>query len=423
MIKKIRQILIISGVIFCLSGGFIRAGIDYRPNQLIVKLKARVSISVFPRLYGKIKDCVKQIQPGPDLKLTLLEFKENSPLEKIKESIRQEPYVEEVSFNYKIHIHEKTPDDPYFKMQYALKNSGQVFSTNTDPQLQGTPGADISAPDGWEWSQGTEKVIIAILDSGICEEHEDLIGKVIEGYNFYSDNSNTADDNGHGTFVASIAAAKTDNALGMAGVCWHALLLPVKVTDPAGDSDYLTVAAGIKYAADRGADIINISMGGKHESFILKDAIKYAFERGAIIIASTGNSAKPVEFPAAYDEYCLAIGATDENDLLAGFSNFGDSVDLVAPGANVLGAYFNPGEKEMLDQYALGNGTSFAVPMVAGAAAILKSYKPFLSNSTIMLLLKYTADDINHTDYPGVDPYMGYGRLNLSRLLGPVVLE
>jgi subtilisin family serine protease len=208
----------------------------------------------------------------------------------------------------------------------------------------------------------------------------------------------------------------------MAGVAWNSLIMPVKVMDSDGNGSYLQIAAGIRYAADKGARIINLSVGGKNSSFILEDACKYAYDKDCVIIAASGNISSAVFYPAAYDNYCIAVGATDYNDEYAGFSNFGPSIDVAAPGVAVFGAVYNPKEPDNLKTYGWDSGTSYSAPFVSGAAAILLSYKPTLAVETIRALIMITADDVNKDSYPGVDKFIGYGRINLKRLLSPYEL-
>jgi thermitase len=313
------------------------------------------------------------------------------------------------------------PDDEYFQYQYALFNTGQVYLPETG--LSGTAGSDMKAPSGWNWTTGSDDVIVAVIDSGVNPNHEDLVGKVVAGYNFVALTPDAADDHGHGTFVASLIAANTNNGVGIAGVSWHARIMPLKTMAASGYGSYSDIAAGIRYAAEHGAHVVNLSVGGRNPSPILEDACRYAFEQGLVIVCSAGNYSANVHYPGAYDAYCLAVAATDANDEHAPFSNTGPEVDVAAPGYFIWGARFAPNEPNNLSSYRWDSGTSFACPYAAGAAALLLSYKPFLSNTQIMALIKYTADDVNHDTLPGVDDALGYGRLNLSTLLGPYELK
>jgi thermitase len=276
---------------------------------------------------------------------------------------------------------------------------------------------------GWDRTTGSDSVIIAVIDSGVAWDHEDLHSKIVPGYDFVNDDNDPYDDHGHGTFAASIAAAETNNGVGIAGVSWHARIMPIKVMDYDGYGSYLAIATGMRYAVDNGARVLNLSIGGRNPSFILEDASAYCFNNGAVIAAAAGNSGAAVLYPAAYDDYCLAVAATDANDERPGWSNYGPQVDVAAPGDFVWGANYMPGDPTNLNSYTWKSGTSFATPYVAGAAALVMAYKPSLTNSQIMALIKYTADDVNAPTHPGVDDFLGYGRINLQTLLGPYEIK
>ncbi|MCK4942538.1 MAG: peptidase S8 [Candidatus Aminicenantes bacterium] len=401
------------------STGYLR----FVPNQIIVKLKAqewgkRLASEIlqtgYPSeimgigLHSQTGYYICQLHPSCDPERLLLD-------------LRQNLLVEEASLNYMARLASEPPNDAFFIFQYALYNYGQVYFP-TDDRV-GISGSDIKALDGWDWSTGDREIVIAVIDSGVALYHEDLITKVVPGYNFIEDSFDAYDDNGHGTLVASIAAAETNNSIGVAGVCWQSMIMPIKCFDSLGDGSYLAIAGGIRFAADRGALVINMSFGGESDSFILEDACQYAFSKGCVLIAATGNDGGQVLYPAQYDDYCVAVGASNASDQLADFSNFGSQVDVVAPGVDVFGALFSPDEPDNLRLYGWGSGTSFAAPHVSGAVALLLSYKPNLSNIQVMSLIKYTADDVNDRIYPGIDVYMGYGRINLKTFLGPFPLN
>lgn len=350
----------------------------------------------------------------------IIETRSGCDLAHLEQRLRQDPLVEYASPNYTA-VLTAIPDDPFFGYQYALYNNAQVYLP--DLGLAGTNGSDIKAVAGWGWTTGSEEVVIAIIDTGVFKIHEDLLRKIVPGYNFVDDNYDTDDTNGHGTFVASIAAAETNNNTGIAGVSWESKIMPVKCVGSDGTAPYLAIAAAIRYAADNGARVINLSLGGKYPSVILEDACRHAFEKGCVIVAAAGNNSAPVLYPAAYDDYCLAVAASDANDAVTNWSNFGPQVDVAAPGDYVFAALYLPDDPHNYKVYGWGSGTSFAAPYVSGAAALLLSYKTFLSNSTVMDLIKYTADDVNESTHPGVDDRMGYGRLNLKSLLGPYDLN
>lgn len=454
MRKKIIFIVVISALFFTFAAecpffgqepGFYNKGKPLRlsehnkfaANQILVELSRenykkegeipgkrsvphRYSLSVEEILLHRYSSEIRDIRQDRYSDYYIVETHSGCDIKDLKEKLLQDPLIKSASLDYQAVI-TALPDDPFFSYQYALDNTGQVYLPNLG--LSGTSGSDIKALDGWDWATGSEDIIIAIIDTGVVKAHEDLKDKIVPGYNFVDDNYNTEDKNGHGTFVASIAAAETNNNTGMAGVSWNAKIMPIKCVKSDGTASYLAIAAAIRYAADHDARVINLSLGGVYPSVILEDACSYAFEKGCVIVAAAGNSSAPVLYPAAYDDYCLAVAATDANDHVTTWSNFGSEIDVAAPGDYVFGALYSLDEPDNYKKYGWGSGTSFAAPYVSGAAALLMAYKPFLSNSLVMKLIKYTADDVNHSSHPGIDNRIGYGRINLSTLLGPYDLN
>lgn len=221
----------------------------------------------------------------------------------------------------------------------------------------------IQAEKAWQKTAGGNDVIVAVLDTGIDQNHEDLAGKVIASINFGP--SQTVNDvNGHGTLISGIIAASFENMKSATGVAYNSRLLNVKVT---GDNGFVTpeaVAEGIVWAADHGANVINLSLTLGKPSEKVEKAVQYAWHKGCVIVAAAGNSGgvKPV-YPAAYPNV-IAVAATDQNDRMARWSNHGDWVGVSAPGTDIYSTL--PG-----DRYAYKSGTSFAVPLVSGEAALL----------------------------------------------------
>jgi len=356
-------------------------------------------------------------------------------LEEMIYILSQNPDVEYVGPIYKAFV-AVTPHDYFFDYQYALYNSGQDIGPPGSPQ--GKERADIKATSTWEETKGGENIIIAVLDTGVDLDHPDLNDKIYSseiysrGYDFINDDSDATDDNAHGTHVAGIAAAETDNGEGIAGVAWNCKILPVKVLDENGTSeDYVPIIQGIDWAVDNGAHVINLSLGGFGPDPDLLAALKRAHENDVVIVAASGNNGGDVLYPAAYDDYCLAVAATDYNDERVDFSNSaglwesnsGPEIDIAAPGALILSTvptwYWGPGSFP----YAWGDGTSQAAPHVAGLAALIKSVKPWLTASEIMNVIRYSADDVNFVNNLGRDDYIGYGRINMKKALVPIVIK
>lgn len=424
---KIAFTILLAGIFISAAAG--RPGVppaqdraDFVPGQLVIKLAAGSPAAVDNDSFRRYGGRIAGVRHEKHFGYLLVDTAPETDLPALKAALAAEAWVQEVSLNYRASVCATIPNEQFFSYQYALLNNGQVFYP--EKNLRGSIAADIKASEGWDWSMGSNGTLIAIVDTGIAVGHEDLKNKLMPGYDFVNDDLDPQDDHGHGTFVASLAAAETDNGIGIAGVAWNAMLLPVKVLDAQGLGDYLTIAAGIKYAADQGAKVINLSLGGDVDSFILKDACQYAYNRGCTLIAAAGNDGvESVLFPAAYDSLCLAVGASDASDVLAPFSNRGPQIDVVAPGVWVFGAHYDPARPTDLRFYNWSNGTSLAAAHVSGAAALIIAYKPLLTNQQVMAIIRYTADDVNNSTQPGVDAEMGYGRINLQTLLSPYNLN
>jgi len=318
------------------------------------------------------------------------------------------------------------PNDTFFgSYQYNLRNRGIILDISPEIQPQTTAGADIKATPAWDAATGDPDTIIAIVDTGVDMTHPELVGKMLStGRDFVNEDMDATDDHWHGTHVAGTAAADTNNATGIAGVARDCRILPVKVADANGDGFYSWIIDGIIWAADQGADVINLSLGGDFDDPFLEEACQYAHDQGAVVVAAAGNDGiGQVLYPAAYDDCVLAVAASDYNDAIADFSNFGPELDVAAPGVWILGPapQWYVGEENL--PYLFASGTSSATPHVAGMAALIKSAKPGLSVDDIMKIIRYTADDINRATDPGLDDHAGYGRINMERALVPFILK
>lgn len=392
------------------------AGPRFAPGQVLVRFKPSMGIRLIEgtlALYG-----VETIKRIPELNLYQVKIPAWASVEEMAFAFGQNPDVESAGPNYIARI-AVTPNDALFRYQYALNNTGQDIGAPGSPS--GKARADIRATTGWEETKGQAETVIAIIDSGIDFNHPDIRNKIVSGgRDIYNDDWDATDDNGHGTYVAGIAAADTNNGEGMAGVAWNCRILPVKVTDAEGSAYYSDVIDGIIWASDNGAQVINLSLGGDAPDDALRDALRYAYNKGVVVVASAGNEDAAVLYPAAYDAYCLAVAATDYNDERALWSSYGPEVDVAAPGDWVLSIvptwYWEP---DYLP-YAFGEGTSASAPHVAGLAALLKSFKPWLSVDDIMNVIRYSADDVNSGEHPGRDDYIGYGRINMDKGLVPI---
>ena len=220
------------------------------------------------------------------------------------------------------------------------------------------------------------------------------------------------DDHGHGTHVAGISAASTNNGIGVAGVGWNVKIMPMKVLSGSGNVYDSWVASGIRGAVDRGAHVINLSLGGAGFSQTLKDATDYAISKNVVVVAASGNTGSAtVNYPAG-NPNVIGVGATDSSDNIASFSTYNSTVDVSAPGVNIASTYYNSGQHA----YAYMSGTSMAAPHVAGLAGLVKSKWPAYTVSQVASRIQNYSDDKGS---PGRDNYYGHGRINVQRALGP----
>ena len=295
--------------------------------------------------------------------------------------------LEEQTVYEPVSITTTPPDDESFNKQWAL--------------------AKIQASEAWASTSDSSGVLIAVLDTGIDESHEDLDGKVVASVNFSA--SPTADDlHGHGTHIAGIIAAIADNGVGIAGLDNGCSLLNVKVADDRGFCNAKDVAQGIIWAVDNGATVINMSLTINEPSKVLEQAIEYAWNKGAILAAAAGNygSSTPV-YPAVYNQ-CIAVTATNENDMLAILANHGDWVDVAAPGANIYSTLPD-------NTYGSKTGTSMATPHVAGLAGLLLPLASDtngngLVNDEVRDAIENSCDEIGISD-------ISKGRINAAKAI------
>jgi uncharacterized repeat protein (TIGR01451 family) len=332
-----------------------------------------------------------------------------------------------------------TPDDTYFPNQWNLSNTGQSG---------GTPHSDIDAPHGWMISTGSSDIVIAIIDEGVDLTHQDLVNTLVSGWDFVDyppgDNDPSPwNDDAHGTACAGIAAAQTNNTIGVSGVAWGCKIMPVRVAygfELGWITNDYQLASGIWWAADNGADVLSNSWGMGSPSSVVLDAIRNAKNNGrnglgCVIVFASGNYNTSVSYPAKYPEV-IAVGATDHNDIRWNItpsrgSNYGTELDIVAPSGwtsnegvifwatDITGsAGYNPGNTSEGD--AAGNytrwfgGTSAAAPQVAGLAGLILSVNPNLTSDEVQSIIESTADDKGAS---GRDDYYGYGRINLFNAL------
>lgn len=265
----------------------------------------------------------------------------------------------------------------------------------------------IETNRGWQLTKGSNDVIVAVVDTGVDINHPDLKGRLLKGYNVIDPNKDPVDDVGHGTHVAGIISATVNNNEGIAGMMWGGKLLPVKALDNTGSGTTYSVAQGIIWATDQGAKVINLSLGNYADAQFLHEAIKYAYDRDVVIVAATGNdNTERPGYPAAYPEV-LSVSATDYNLNRASFSNYGDYIDVMAPGESIASTYPD-------NQYAALSGTSMASPHVAALAGLIRSINPELKNTEVMEIIRNNVIDLGDS---GRDKYFGFGQVDVFSAL------
>src|SRR3990172_11420031 len=295
-------------------------------------------------------------------------------------------------------------------VEYAEEDFvAQAFEVPNDPQYASQWGlAKIQAPGAWDTTHGGS-VDIAIVDTGVNSSHPDLAGRIVASVNCTISSScpsfTTSDPDGHGTHVAGIAGAITNNVVGVAGTSWEGKLMSVKSLDDNGSGYYSWVANGIYWAANNGAEVINLSLGGSSSSSTLQNAVDYAWGKGVVVVAAAGNSGSSFRTYPAYYTNTIATAATDASDKRANFSNYGSWVDVAAPGVSILSTYEGG--------YDYLSGTSMSTPFVSGLAALLKGQNPSWSNSHIRNQIESTADKI-----AGTGSYWAKGRINACSAVG-----
>ncbi len=438
---------------------------DFVSNQLLVKLKEKYA-SNLNKARGEVAfgipglddinsrfrvSNIRQIRSSNKLNLTkaqniyLMSFELNQAnIRELISMYEASGFFEFVEPNYRGYAAgtEKftiSPDDQFISRQWYVDNDGSFTQT------EAKAGADIDLNMAWEVNTGSPEIIVAFLDSGLKMDHPEFEGRLwqnseetmdirdndgngkvddIHGWNFIDNSGILHDDQGHGTHVTGIFGANGNNGIGFAGVDWNAKLMICKVIDQDLSGLYSWWIEAIYYAVDHGANVINMSLGGKVNSRALEEAIEYASRQGVIMISSMQNDNTDEKYyPAAYEQV-IAVGATDPNDKRSTSflnrpstgSNFGDHIDVVAPGNYVFGINY----RSNTIFNALRGGTSLATPMVTGIASLLLAEYPDYTPYQVKEAIVKSSEDLvgdPTEDLLGWDKYYGYGRVNAYKAL------
>ena len=278
-----------------------------------------------------------------------------------------------------------SPDDQYWELQWAHPK--------------------IEADHAWNTTTGNTGLLVAVVDTGIDYNHPDLASNYAAlGYDWVNMDSDPMDDHGHGTHCAGIVAAELNNSIGIAGLA-RVRIMAEKAFNQFGKGWDDDLANAIIHAVNQGANIISNSWGSYVESALIHEAMTYAYSSGVLLIGAAGNDASSFKHYPAACEKVVAVSATDENDNSTSFTNFGEWIEVAAPGLNVFSTVWD-------DSYAYMSGTSMACPHVTGVAALIWSRFPWMTRDHVRAQLRYTAEDLGDS---GFDVYYGYGRVNARR--------
>jgi thermitase len=306
------------------------------PDQMVITFPAELSASEREAYIASIGGTVVKEIPALNTVVVNVSSEIGAPADTSDTLFASEP-------DYYVVALQDVVNDPLFSQQWALST--------------------LEIPSAWhEMAEDAPQVTVAVIDSGVCLDHPDLAGRIVAGYDFVQQDSTPQDDYGHGCGVAGIIAANGNNAQGLAGIAPNAVIMPLRVLNGQGVGQYSDVATAIVYAADNGAQIINLSLGGAYSSSVLESAIDYAVAQGVMVIAAAGNTGGSVLYPAAYAPV-VAVGSIDQSLQRSSFSSFGPEIDLYAPGRDIV-------TTKRDGTYGMWNGTSFAAPQVAGVAAL-----------------------------------------------------
>jgi subtilisin family serine protease len=354
---RTHRLLLVLATLACIPGaGFGWANSTSEPAQALIQLKPGVAETVLQpalralglRIERSLGEIDVVVVTGPGL-----------ILDRALAMLSAHPGIARVEPEVMLSAADTSPNDTHWPSQWGLRAAGFARA--------------------WDVARGSSETVVAVVDTGVERSHPDLRGGVLAGYDFVDDDADASDPHGHGTAVAGVLAARGNNLTGVAGACWHCRILPVRVLDAAGRTSSAVVAAGIIWAVDHGAKVINLSLGGDRSTIAEEGAVDYAARHDVVVVASAGNTGSTRRFyPAAHSDV-IAVGASDPDDRLYTWSNRGEWVDVSAPGCNT--ALWRQGA------YSIFCGTSSAAPLVAGVAALIRSANPRASAAETMRLV------------------------------------
>lgn len=396
-------------------------------DEVIVKYRAgfRTQASTLPLKGASVLDAFNT----SDETMQLHRLPKGAGLDESLKTYTADPGVEFAIPNVKFQVQMKiAQSDP--KVQTGTTMRGQIRPTSTQISAQDPLSNQqwhlqhLKMPEVWlNYGTGSADVQVAVLDTGVDYDHPDLKDRVILGPDYIDRDNDPKDRHGHGTHVAGIIAASLNNNEGVAGVAPNVKILAIRVLGEDGSGSLFNIAKGIAYAANNGAKVINLSLGSPPGGLIMRSLANfmasYAENKGALIVAAAGNEGGDIGYPAAASRF-LAVGATNETNILASFSNRGPELDVVAPGVNIFSTFptyeVSSNRLGLSKNYASLNGTSMATPVVAAQAALLLSRNPTWKPKQVRERIESTSRDLGMV---GRDDIYGLGLVSILDALSP----
>lgn len=367
------------GLALFVVGASISAQSPHMAGEVLVKYQPGSELS---RMAYASSMGFRSVRPLPGLGIEKIQLGSGQRMEAVMADLRARPFVVAVEPNYVLRT-AFSPNDPLHANQWALEK--------------------MSAYPGWDLGQGSSSIKIAIIDTGVDLDHPDLSAKIVPGFDFVNNDSVADDDHGHGTHCAGIAAASTNNGVGVAGIGFSCSIMPIKVLSASGAGSTSNVANGIIWAVDNGAKVVSLSLGGGAPSFTLESAVDYAWNNGVVVVAAAGNDGSTaMMYPGAYTN-AIAVGSTNSDDSRSSFSNYGPWVDVAAPGSGILNT-------TMGGSYGYMSGTSMATPHVAGLAGLLWDK---LGTSTNVSMIRNKIETTSNN----IGSWVAFGRVNVADAL------
>ena len=349
----------------------------WKTGYILVKARAGLPASQFKNILKRNKG--ESVETIGSLKVHLVQVPEHAE-QAVVIALSKSPHIEFAELDMAVEANGFIPNDPKYSNAWHLSK--------------------IEASTAWDYTTA-EGITIAILDTGVDSNHPDLLGNMISGWNSADSSNNTSDINGHGTAVAGTAAAAGNNATGVTSIAWNAQIMPIRITNRSdGYAYYSDIARGLNWAADNGADVANISFAVTQSSTVTSAAQNMRSKGGMVVVAG-GNDGKDLGY--SDNKNIITVSATTSSDSKASWSNYGNFIDVAAPGVSILTTSRGGG-------YGNWSGTSFASPVTAGVVALIMGANPSLTADEVETVLENSADNIAGNWHP----YYGNGRVNAA---------